>query len=852
MNGEAVPADDGAPYARLVANLAAHRDATLRNWLAAHGQIEASTLQEVLAEQAGRRAGGQPVLLEELLLQRRLLAEHDLAAAFPGEVAPSDGPRYEIVDRLGEGSGGVVYRARDRLLDRIVAIKVLKAACVADDARPFVEGASLARLRHPNLVTVFDAGMLDGQPFVATEWIDGTTLATVLAQRTMNLRQLVQCAAEVARGLGAAHRLGIVHRDVKPANVLVDGLGRVRVCDFGLARPIGDDGARRGGTPHFMAPEQFAADTAAITPATDVYGLGALLYQVLVGVPPFASVDAAALGNVVQRHDPVPPHVLSRVPRELSAVAMRALSRAPHERYRDGDDFAAELEAWLQGAPVRARAASLPVRTARIVRRHPVRVALAFAGVVGVAAAVGLLWGGHERATLRRQLSDRMQQAAELGLDAVARLRRAGDMSGMAALAGPVEAACHAVLAQFPDEGRPHYVLACLYRTTMQCERARVHVDQAAARLPDDPDVRFERGMLGLHFALLAQQRQREQAQREELWRGAAGWARARFRALYSDLDAIDRAAVEAAAADLRASQRPGAVRLAAALAGPGLFAGFDQAPADLTADLEAEAYAWLAAAAMLRADFAVARTFATVGHERDRGYGRHLLLRATAALRAFTVGDRDASTLHSVQVEVDRDLKAALALQPDDADLHERCALVWLLLHDEAATLRVEVPGGTLERAVAALAQAAAVDAGVAERWHGLAISRLELLQRRGLRTAGADERLAAAHADLDRALALDSERAAFHESRGHLFLCAQRRLRGSGRAGPDHAAAMSAFERAATLAPRHIGPQLGQALSLQLAGKREVAIEVLERAAAELPASAAMVAPMLARLRR
>jgi tetratricopeptide (TPR) repeat protein len=619
------------------------------------------------------------------------------------------------------------------------------------------------------------------------------------------------------------------------------------VCDFGLAVAVGRPGARVGGTPHFMAPEQFADDGASLTSAADVYGIGALLYQVLVGVPPFARLEGESLHRAVRHEDPPSPHSLLRVPRELSAIAMRALARAPVDRYRDGDELASDLEAWLCGAPVQARPAPWPVRTWRAMRRRPAMAGFVLAAGLALLALATFAWSRFERMSLRTQMSSRMQQAAELGLDAVLRLRRAGDIPGMTALAAPVASACSEVLAAFPDEGRPHLVLAMLHRATMQFEAARRHVDLAAARLPDDPDVRFERGMLTLHFAFLARQREREAAQRQELWRGAGGWARARWQALFGDPEELDRDAIEVAIADLRASGRSQARCLVAALSGPGRFAGFDLQPADASAG-DADVFVWLATAAMVRGDGAAAEAWATLGNKLDRGCSRHLLLRAAARLQVARSAHGRSAVPADVADAIDQDLGAAAALQPLDADLQERCGVVWLCLDEAAAA-----PGGTsLEHAVLALAKATAQDPHVAERWHGLAIARLRIAEQCGLRSDAAGTTLAQAREDLDQALALDPDRAAFHESAGHLHIALQRRSPRAATSTEAHAAAMCAFDRASVLAPRHVGPHIGRALSLRLAGQRELAVATLEAALLAMPDCEPLVRPILERMRR
>ncbi len=851
--------DDAAPrpYGKLLAGIADHRDTVLRRHLLARHRLATTTLHEAEDEVAARHRRGERCLLEEVLLAAGAIDETDVASAFAAsEAAPTEGSRYELGKRLGEGATGVVYRARDRVLGRYVAIKVLKPGWTGTADAMHGEGAALARLQHPNLVTVFDAGVLDGQRFLATEWVAGTTLAELLGRREHGLRELVQCVVAAARGLGAAHRFGVVHRDVKPGNILVDAAGVAKVCDFGLAITAdADHDAHTGrhGTPRFMAPEQLDPRAGVISAPTDVYGLGAVLYQVLTGVPPFAQFDGDALDRAVLGSEPLPPHRLVRVPRDLSAIAAKALARAPRDRYRDGDDFAADLDAWLHGGLVRARVRGPAARACAAVRRHPVRALAAAAATLAAITVLVSAWFHAERQTLRANLNARMQETAELGLDAVLRLRRAGDLPGMSAMAQAVERACGDVLQQFPDEAGPQYVLGRVARATMRFPAALAHQEAAARLQPDDSRIRYERGILRLNAALLEQRYRREEAQRDELWRGASGWAKARHHTATSNPDDLDHELVRLAADDLRASGSPFGVALAAALQGR-----VRQAPFDISPDLaecadDEEVFTWLAMAALRRGDADAAIRWSTQGHERDRGYAPHLLLRATASWRRLLLGaPRDAAGLQATYAAIDSDLARAAALQPDAADLQEQCGVLYLLAGGEARALAPALVSEAHDRAIACLERAARLAPSRPELLHGVAIARLDRASQRGRTAIDAGTELQRAGAELAQAIALDDNRAAFWESLGHVRLAELRATRNRDERRRRYEGALAAFGRAAELVPGHFGPRIGRAMSYQLGGEQDLAVAELEAALAEMPASRSVFGPMLARLRR
>src|SRR5262249_4474504 len=263
------------------------------------------------------------------------------AAAPAVPAAPATGlpqvPGYEVEAVLGHGGMGVVYRAGQGALDRPVAVKMLLAGPFAGPQeleRFRQETAALACLRHPNIVQVFDAGDVEGRPYFTMELVEGGSLAQKLSGTPQPARQAATLVATLAEAVEVAHRGGIVHRDLKPANVLLSADGTPKVSDFGLARRLDGEGGltRTGlalGTPSYMAPEQARGQAGAVGPAVDVSALGAVLYEVLTGRPPFRAETAAETLRQVLDQEPVPPSRLNaRVPRDLETICLKCLHKA--------------------------------------------------------------------------------------------------------------------------------------------------------------------------------------------------------------------------------------------------------------------------------------------------------------------------------------------------------------------------------------------------------------------------------------------------------------------------------------------------------------------------------------------
>ncbi len=320
--------------------------------------------------------------------------------------------RYDLLRKLGEGGMGKVYLARDLKLDRVVAIKGLGRSD-PDDLERFSREARLAAgLRHPNLVEVFDIVADGPNHFISMRYVDGRPLSELCTERTRPLPALVEALAQAAEGLEHAHAAGIVHRDVKPANILVDATDRASLTDFGLARRL--DGATRVtksgvvlGTPAYMAPEQAQGDPRRVDARSDVYGLGASLYEVLTGRPPFDGDSVIEVLGAVVRDDPVPPRRLApRAPRDLELVCLKAIDKDPGLRYATAGEFAAELRRWLAREPVLAAPPSAARRLRRWISRHRV-LSVAAAALLLLAGAGALLLKGSARAERDRRTIER-------------------------------------------------------------------------------------------------------------------------------------------------------------------------------------------------------------------------------------------------------------------------------------------------------------------------------------------------------------------------------------------------------------------------------------------------------------
>ncbi len=285
---------------------------------------------------------------------------------------------YELLEELGRGGMGVVYRARQNSLDRMVAVKMILrgATALADDLARFrAEAEAAARLDHPNIVPVYEVGETDGQPYFSMKYVSGTTLARRLADGPMPPREAAAMLLPVAKAIDFAHRQKLLHRDLKPSNILIDENGQPHITDFGLAKRITEDTGLTHtgaiiGTPSYMAPEQVVGNRGEMGPASDVYSLGAVLYQMLTGRPPFQAASAVDTLLLVLEQDPAPPRLLNaKADRDLEMITLKCLQKPPDLRYATAEGLAQDLSAYLSGNPVSARSGGFMQVISRLMRQ---------------------------------------------------------------------------------------------------------------------------------------------------------------------------------------------------------------------------------------------------------------------------------------------------------------------------------------------------------------------------------------------------------------------------------------------------------------------------------------------------
>ncbi|MGC2627239.1 MAG: protein kinase [Candidatus Udaeobacter sp.] len=308
---------------------------------------------------------------------------------------------YELLEEIGRGGQGVVFRARQKSLNRTVALKVIGLGQWASKAhiRRFrLEAEAAASLDHPCIVPIYEVGERDGSCYFSMKFVEGGQLDEVVKRTPMSIRQAAKLIAKVAGTVHYAHEHGILHRDIKPGNILLDVKGEPHLTDFGLARLLESESSVTHtlevlGTPSYMAPEQAVGNNAAISKVTDVYGLGAVLYQLLTGHPPFAGGATYETIKLLLETEPRPPRLWNRkVDRDLSTICLKCLEKDPMRRYSSALALAEDLEHWLSHEPIQARRTGTFSRGKKWVRRNPTSALLA-ASLIALAAAAGwIVW----------------------------------------------------------------------------------------------------------------------------------------------------------------------------------------------------------------------------------------------------------------------------------------------------------------------------------------------------------------------------------------------------------------------------------------------------------------------------
>jgi WD40 repeat protein len=363
------------------------------------------------------------------------------SAGQPGHLPDfPDIPGYEVIEQVGLGGMGAVYKTRQTRLKRLVALKVVSPGFHADPAhlaRFRAEAEAVARLQHPNIVQIYEVGDYQGLPYLALEFVDGGNLAESLIGKPQLPRPAAYLVETLARAVQFAHEFGIIHRDLKPANILLRAKGKGEwtkkqeetdaedplspslfalcplITDFGLAKQLGEEGGKTisgaiMGTPDYMAPEQAEGKSKEVGPAADIFALGAILYELLTGRPPFQGANLLDTLEQVRTREPVPPAALQpKIPRDLETICLKALAKAPARRYPHAGDLADDLRRFLVGEPIRARPVGLGERLVRWCRRYPARAGLVATGVALVltivVASLLVAWASTARERDRRR-----------------------------------------------------------------------------------------------------------------------------------------------------------------------------------------------------------------------------------------------------------------------------------------------------------------------------------------------------------------------------------------------------------------------------------------------------------------
>ena len=372
--GGEIPADapeGGCPGCLLESGLGLFADASVAG-------VDLSAVASAKADDPGRPASPMPATTR--------------FAEMLGELGD-----YELLEEIGRGGQGVVFRARQKSLNRIVALKVISLGQWASTAhlkRFRREAEAAASLDHPSIVPIYEVGERDGSCYFSMKFVEGGQLDEVVRRKPMSIRQAAELIAKVARTVHYAHEHGIVHRDIKPGNLLLDVKGEPHLTDFGLARLVETESAMTRtmevlGTPSYMAPEQAVGNNAQFTSATDVYGLGAVLYQLLTDHPPFAGGTTFETIKLVLDTEPQQPRLWNRkIDRELSTICLKCLEKDQKRRYPSALALAEDLEHWLRHEPIHAKRSGFFTHARKWVHRNPTS-ALLVASLIALAAAIG-------------------------------------------------------------------------------------------------------------------------------------------------------------------------------------------------------------------------------------------------------------------------------------------------------------------------------------------------------------------------------------------------------------------------------------------------------------------------------
>src|SRR5216117_1903690 len=357
--------------------------------------VDSSAVASAKADDPGQPASPMPTTArDDVVPASKKKATY--AAEMLGELGD-----YELLEEVGRGGQGVVFRARQKSLNRTVALKVISLGQWARKAhvkRFRLEAEAAAHLEHPGIVPIHEVGERDGSCYFSMKFIEGGQLDEVARREPIPIRHAAELIAKVARTVHYAHERGILHRDIKPGNILLDQKGEPHLTDFGLARLVETESTVTRtmevlGTPSYMAPEQAVGNNNAVSSVTDIYGLGAVLYQLLTGQPPFAGGATYETIKLLLDTEPRPPRLLNpKIDRDLSTICLKCLEKDPKRRYSSALTLAEDLEHWLKHEPIRAKRSGFLAHARKWVRRKPAIAALIAALVALAAASSWIVW----------------------------------------------------------------------------------------------------------------------------------------------------------------------------------------------------------------------------------------------------------------------------------------------------------------------------------------------------------------------------------------------------------------------------------------------------------------------------
>jgi hypothetical protein len=442
----------------------------------------------------------EPDRLEEL--SRSISREHfQRRIQAPEEARPhlSDPSRrladYVLVAPLGSGGAAEVWKAWDLKLGRWVAIKRLLGGRFSPE-RLHREATAAAKLSHPNIVQVFHAGTEENRPYLVLQLVEGRSLASL----RLPLRDAVAAVRAASMAVYHAHEKGVVHRDLKPDNLMMDDQGEVKVLDFGLAHLLEASRSLTAtgtvlGTPAFMSPEQARGDPAGAEPPSDIYSLGATLYELTTGRPPFVGESMAEIVRKVIDDEPLRPRRLEpQIPRDVETVILKAMDKAPRRRYATAAELAEDLRRWQEGEPILARPAGLRRRGFRFLRRHPMATGLGLAALVSSIIFFPMWWAqgrraeeAQRKAELSRETAVGVMRSASMGaVETILAARRKGDAVGPmnSFLEAFLQKRFREAVAHAPDLAEPHYLMGRILRARLSEEQAELHQRAALARDP--------------------------------------------------------------------------------------------------------------------------------------------------------------------------------------------------------------------------------------------------------------------------------------------------------------------------------------------------------------------------------